>query len=143
MPPPQQALILASLCALIIALPVFFLISAAFLRLACSISGVIAPGFGKAMSITFVADGVSTAGAFFLVYVLTSTNQGNVDAKTLGLIANAVGVPLGAVMSAAIYSGMLPTSFGKGILIWLVQLLMVIGIGVAFTAAFFAISATR
>jgi hypothetical protein len=56
------------------------------------------------------------------------------------IIANAVGAPVGAVMSAAIYCGMLPTSFGKGLLIWLAQLLIVIGIGVVSVVAFFAIT---
>jgi hypothetical protein len=128
--PPQQLLMFVGL-GIVVGVPIFLAISAVILRIACSMSGVSAPGFGKALSVTFVADLVSSLGAFFIGLLLVLTNKYNLDPKTLGLIANGVNFPLGAVMSAAIYSGMLPSSFGKGLLIWFIQFLMVVGVSVA------------
>ncbi len=95
-------------------------IAAIILRLACGVVGVDeTPGLGRAMIIV-------------LGNVLAMICIGFVLGM-VGLGGQAQSSIVGALVSAKVYQSMLPTSFGKGLLIWLAQFVIcaIIGFGLA------------
>jgi len=124
----------------IIGIAIGLAIGAMLLRIACGIvtkSNV--PDFAKAMGIVAVAGVANAALGFFVGLVVGMAMQG--DPEAAQLTAQLLGLPVGAVASASIYMLMLPTDFGKALLIWLVQagivlaIAIVIGIIIGITGA--------
>ena len=96
---------------------------AVILRVACSMVGVDIPEFGRAMMITFLA-WIANAAVVIVIYLVMGAGSGNPQAAQI--TASVLSLPVNLCLSAAIYSFMLETTFGKGILILLVQQLVLI-----------------
>jgi len=113
-------------------------IGAVFLRLACAICRVAAPNFLKAMGIVFIV----TCGKLLVFWVMghafgafTSTaasaglsHGASLRSASAFLTFLFVFGVVSLLLPAAFYQALLPTSFGKGILIELTQGLIVTGI---------------
>jgi hypothetical protein len=134
----------AFLCVVVIGIPIILAIYAFILRLACQIVSAPVPDFGKAMLVVFVNFILGVVVQFGLGFVvgagLAVNNPGPEAANQAQLMVGLISIPLGAVISAGVFSGMLEeVSFGKGLLIWLLQILIAIGIGLAIAAALFVV----
>jgi hypothetical protein len=152
------------LCVMVFAILIGTLIGAVFLRAAIamynamaggrkSLSSVPEPDFGKAMGITFVTMLVNAVVSFGIGFVigtgaqeigqggrepdLVAAAQATGQARRgLDLVASAISFPISLLVMAAMLSGMLPTTFGRAILVTLCYMLIVLlVVGVVF--AFF------
>ena len=113
---------------------------AVILRVACSMVGVDIPEFGRAMMITFLAWIANAAMIIVInlvIVVVMSATGGNPQAAQI--TASVLSLPVILCFSAAIYSFMLETKFGKGILILLVQQVVLIIIAASVYAIVWAI----
>jgi hypothetical protein len=126
----------------VIGLFVGLAIGAVILRAACHFSGVPVPDFGKAMGVVFVTGLLLGLANFGVQVVLgAALGQGDADAKLVAqLISSAVVIPLDFLLAAALYTSMLQgVTFGKGLLIYLIQFLIgvvivIVILGVLFLA---------
>ena len=127
-----------ALMIVIIAIPIVLAIAltigAALLRLGCWVCKVEEPGFLKAMGIVFV-NALANMVVQVLIGVFIGLIAGASGARNLQavqVLATLISLPFVMLVSGGIYCGMIPTSFGKGILIWLVQLAVWIVIALVF-----------
>ncbi|MCY3021969.1 MAG: hypothetical protein NTW87_23405 [Planctomycetota bacterium] len=100
-------------------------IGAVILRLACGLVAAPQPTFGRAMVIVFMS-WLANVAVSFVVALLAGVSMAAGGAPG----TKGVSVVLGALVSAAVYSSMIPTTFGKGLLIWLAQLVIAFVIAV-------------
>lgn len=103
----------------------FFAISAMILRAACGLVGETAPELGRAMMIV----GGAVCVNFVAGLVLSLVGMGDVQIVT---------TPVSAACTAWVYSQMLPTTLGRGFMIWLAQIVVVVILAVV---ASFALAA--
>lgn len=106
-----------------------------FNKLAGPTSAVAEPRFLRAIVISFVALFVNfLVGVLFDIALEISGTAASADSRTMEILGNVVGMPVGMVVMAAILSRMLPTTFGRGLLITICQMLMaaVVGLVLAF-----------
>jgi len=111
--------IFCGLAFLILAIPVVLFIGAVFLRVACAICRVEAPETLKSMGIVFTV-AASNAALLGLVRLMLGDS-----AKSLE-IAELVSTPLQMFAGAALYMLFIPTSFYRGILIWLLWYIVLV-----------------
>lgn len=109
----------------LLAIVVGIAVAAIILRLAAKIVSAPEIPFGKAMLIVVVAFFATAAAGFILGLILGQ-----------GILAQLVSLVVGACVSALIYSKMIPTSFGKGILIYVMQIVVVFVIGLIVAVLF-------
>jgi hypothetical protein len=102
-------------------------LGALLLKVACGMVSAPVPGLGRAMWIVFVAwlanVGASVV-ASLCMGVSANVQQADTTAKSVLLLVS-------VLVQAAVYSSMVPTSFGKGILIWLMQGVIALVVAVA------------
>ncbi len=138
--------LLGVLCALGFGLLVGILFGAVVLRAACSLynklaspqSSVPAPGFGKALGITalsLIANVIAGAllGGVLAGGALAAGAQAKNFAPAAQLIPSLVSLPVGILVMSGLLTVMLPTTFGRALLVTLIQyaIMMVIGVVVA------------
>jgi hypothetical protein len=126
------------LCALAVMLVIGTVIGAIILRAACALynklvggpktpTSVPEPDFGRAMGIIFVAWLVNLAAGFMLSMVFA----GGVGAdRVQTMMAQAISIPIGFLVLAGMIAGMLPTTFGRALLVALLYLLIAVIVGV-------------
>lgn len=140
----------AFFCFLVVLLPIGLAIGALILRWASQIVSAPPPGFGKAMGIVLIVAIINFMiqfGLGFMVGLGLAVGQRPVDPESLKpmqAVVTLISIPLNALVSAGIYSATLEeVSFGKGLLIWLVELLIRIAIALVLVVgiAVFAIMA--
>lgn len=150
---PETA-ILVMLCVLVIAIPLGLVIGAVILRSACHFVGVKVPNFGYAMVVALVRGLANFVVSFMVGFgigmvmgagsaMMKGDKRGNAEAMMMGaqLLSSIVSLLVNMPISAVIYMGMLEAvSFGKGILIYLVELLISIFIGVGIAALIIGMS---
>lgn len=125
------------MCSLVIGLLIGTVIGAVFLRAAIALfnkiagasgppTGVPEPAFTKAMGITFVTSLVSSAVnlIFGLATGAGAAAAGPQAGKGVDMMAQLVSVPIGLIVMAGMLTALLPTSFGKAILVTLLYLLI-------------------
>ena len=134
------AIIGGLLCGLVIAVAIGTLCGAIVLRTACwlynklaggtgSPSAVAEPGFGKAACISFVTTLVQFG-------VGVALSMAGYAAELGDITINCISLPLSLIVAAGMISGMLPTTFGRGILIALLQVGVMIAVGLVLLAIF-------
>jgi hypothetical protein len=114
--------IIGIIVALGLALFLSLLMGAIFLRLACTIARVKGPPFLKAAAVAFVSDVASLGaicGAWLLVWGVAVLVPAPRAVVTLANLA--IGWSAACVVSAWLHKVLLPTTFGKGALIWLIE----------------------
>ncbi len=130
--------IVGLLCGLVGILLVGSLVGAVILRAACSLynkmahreNGVPEPGFGKALGITVVTL-IVNMGAGFVVGLIVggwaaAAGMGQQGAQ---LLSSVISFPIGILTMAGMSTVMLPTSFGRALLVTLIQYAIMIAIG--------------
>lgn len=85
------------------------------------------PGFGKAMGISFVTGLVN-----FGVGIVLGLVGGAV--RTHPLVVQAVSMPVSFLVMGALLAAMLPTTFGKGMVISLLNMAVILGIAILIVA---------
>ncbi len=107
----------------IVSFVVYTLIAAATLQAACNLCQIASPSFGKALLITLAA---YVVGFFIMfVFVVMPTND-------VGQLVSAMLITLAMAVAGIgfTYSKLLPTTFGKGVLIYIVQAILMFAIGI-------------
>lgn len=79
--------------------------------------GVPRPSFERAVLIFFFAALVNTAGSFILFRIVRLVGQASVNSSFWPLTIVFISSPLGVLVLGGICNAMLPTSFGKGLLV--------------------------
>jgi hypothetical protein len=122
-----------ALCALLVAIPLGLLIGSVILRAACSICQVREPDLLSGMGIVFVVGLVNalvllpiTVGVI-AVLAASGANKDELQLAELGV--RVLSLPIQAAISAGLYTAFLKVSFGKGLLIWLTQVLIALVAG--------------
>ena len=107
-------------------------IAGAIFRAACRICNVEnIPSLSASMGIVFLAAVVSTIINFVVGFIIGLVGtEARMGMQELQVLATLVGLPLGMLTSALIYKPFLNASFGKCILVWLMQIVIVIAIGI-------------
>ncbi|MDP7010512.1 MAG: hypothetical protein QF685_03955 [Verrucomicrobiota bacterium] len=107
-------------------------IAAVIFRAACRICNVEnIPGFFGSMGIVLLAQLVSAIISFvvgFVVGLVGSAAQ--IGVQEIQLLATLVSFPVAVLTTALVYKPFLNVSFGKCILVWLLQVVIVIAIGI-------------
>lgn len=130
--------LLSLCCVVVVGIPIALVIWSVILRSACHFVGVCVPEVARGMRIMFVAglvNGIVGFGISLVVGVVwgedptravgrpSSVNRESFQAAQL--LSAALSLPIQALLSARIYSLMLDDcSFGRGFLVWLVQILI-------------------
>jgi len=92
-------------------------------------SSVAAPGFIKALGITFVTALINAAVGIGVALAATATPAVHVlPAGCFGLLAQVVALPLSLLIMAVMLTAMLPTSFGRALVITLLYLMIAIAL---------------
>lgn len=120
------------LVALLLAFAFMVAISAVVLIKACSWAGVEPPGFLRAMGVTVIA-GIASSVPGALVGAVGMATQ------DLGMILALNGLSFAAsvAVQVAVYRAMLTETVGRAIVVWLMNLVIWIGVGIFFAAAGF------
>jgi len=131
------------LCFLVVGVFIGLLIGAVILRAACALYNAMAggkgspyrvpePELGKAMGIVFVTALINYASGF-VIGLMANAGAEATRINPLGpnLLASAISLPLSLLVMAAMLTAMLPTTFGRGILVALCNLLVTILVVVA------------
>jgi hypothetical protein len=106
--------VLAGLVGMVLMLVLFLLIGAVLLMLACKICGVTTPSFFKAVGVTIITGLAGFAVNLVLVFVLRAVGIGPLGIQFVsGLVC--------LVLFALLYVPLLRTSFGKGLLVCIVE----------------------
>jgi hypothetical protein len=117
-------------------LAIFFgvVIGAVILRAACSLfnkmaspqNGVPEPGFGKALGIV-VLNAIASAAAGFPVGMIVGLwgQASGIDEKTTQAVAGLISLPIGFLVMGGLLTLMLPTSFGRALLVTLLQYVVI------------------
>lgn len=105
-------------------------INAGLLMLATRLAGVRVPSFGRAVLIVIVAGLAILAFQFILGIVVRVAMGAQVDpnSETFGLIVGSLSLLATLFVNAWIYSAMLPTSYVKGLIIYIIQVAIVFAI---------------
>ncbi|MCP3902856.1 MAG: hypothetical protein GY715_04395 [Planctomycetes bacterium] len=107
--------------AVLLGLAVGLVVGAILLRFACWVCRVPPPGFFKAAGIAFLAGAGSFAAAFAMsVLIQILGTMITAPPVVFTVVSFAVSALLGMVVSSTIYKLLIPTSWGKATLIWLV-----------------------
>lgn len=125
--------IVASLVGVLVAL----VVGAAILRLACSICGVQDLSFGRAMYVVFI--GWLAGAAIQVALGFAASSMAGAGGGRTSMLLSLAGVPVQFLVIAAVYSALIPTSYLKGLLIYLVQFLIVIAIAAVVFGVLFAV----
>lgn len=104
-------------------------IAAIVLRLACGLVGEQAPDLGRAMVIVLGAMILQFVGGMILGFVGLGSSQ-------------VVGLVVSAIVSAWVYSQMLPTTLGRGLAIWVAQIVVCFVVGFVVAAGVMMIGGT-
>lgn len=120
------------LCSVLFAVGLYLLIGAVILRAACAAYNKLSmpenhveePGIGKGMGILFVALLVQGVAVFALGKVLgvgggIGNGPGFAADRNAQMMTNLIGLPLQLLVMAGLLTAMLPTTFGRAILITL------------------------
>ena len=102
---------------------VMWMAGVAVLRSACGISKAPKPGFVGAMALVLFVGGATAVLQFVLSMTLGMSGLGN-DAHAVTMLRTLLAVPSFMLVAAMIYKMMLPTTFGRGTAICLVQMLV-------------------
>jgi hypothetical protein len=94
---------------------------AVLLRAACSFCKIPEPSFARAWWTSFLCMLVSLAGGVFLGLLLAVTGLPPIAVLPFGMLASMLIIP-------AIYRVTIFVSYGQGILLWFIQLLMMLGL---------------
>jgi len=130
------------ICAGVAIFVVCLLVGTIMLRAACSLFNKLAgeskrvpePGFGKAMGIMLVTLLVNVVvGGVLGLLVLAGGAAAGADQRSMQLLINVVSIPIGFLTMAGMLTVMLPTSFGRALLVTLTQyaIMFLVGIIVA------------
>lgn len=104
-------------------------VTASIFRIACRWAGLEQPRFWPAAGIVLAVGLINVVVGLLAVFLIVMAGAAaRVDPLTLRMIAQAVGVPLGAVISGKMYAFFLKVDFGKGLLIWFYQLLVCVAV---------------
>jgi hypothetical protein len=107
-------------------------IAAVIFRAACRICNVEnIPGFFGSMGIVLLAQLVSTIISFVVGFVIGLVGSAaQIGVHEIQLLATLASLPVVVLASALVYKPFLNASFGKCILVWLLQIVIVIAIGI-------------
>lgn len=123
------------LCLVVFAVAFGLLVGAVIFRAACSIynrlcqpeNRVPDPSFGKAMLIAFVSGVAQNIVGVVIGFAIGIASAGvGLDEDVASIAAGLVSIPFSLLISAAINAWLLPTTFGRGLMVALVQLAIVI-----------------
>jgi hypothetical protein len=138
----------AVLCALVIFIAIGTLIGAVFLRAACALynklvggrrapNSVPEPLLGKAMGITLVTSVVQAIAAFALGIIVGGAGVvGGADPRLVEVVAHLISLPLSLLVMAGMNAALLPTTFGRGILVALCYVVVLIFVAVVLGVLF-------
>jgi hypothetical protein len=149
------ALIGGMICSLVVGLAIGTLIGAVILRAAISLynalvggrdssSSVPEPDFSRACVITFVTTLVQWGVGFVLALVMGAGVEAGAEQERVNWTQQLIAAPVSLIVMAALLSSMLPTTFGRALLVsicyWVVVILIVIvfvliGVVVGFSLA--------
>jgi hypothetical protein len=125
------------LCAWLITIPIVLLVGGLILRVACWISGAAVPPFVYAAFVALLTWFVMALVTFLARLVLgVAAVQWRLTEPQLRLTAVLFGFPVHLLVAAALYSGLLQVSFGKGIIIRLAEVLIALVAGVIITVLY-------
>ncbi|MFN0050749.1 MAG: hypothetical protein ACKV0T_01070 [Planctomycetales bacterium] len=138
------------ICMLVAAVAIGSLIGAIILRAACSLfnrlagssSAVPEPSFGQALGIVFattIANCVVSFGARLVIG--GGAVAGGMSPQTAQIISSLVSLPIGVLVMSAMLMALLPTTFGRGLLVSLLYLLVGILVGLVIGVIIFAVVA--
>ncbi len=124
------------LCSLAFGVAVGTLIGAVFLRAAVALynkmagggrppGGVPEPDFGKALGITFVTTLINIGVGFVIGMVTNTWGAAGPRGKEVDLLAQAISFPLSLLIMTAMLTAILPTTFGRALLVTLCYMLIV------------------
>jgi hypothetical protein len=125
-------------CGAIFCIALGILIGAVIFRAACALynkmaggrgspSSVPEPSFGKAMGIVLLTTLVNGVVGFGIGMVVGIAGVAvHADQKAVTILAQLVSFPVGILVGGGMNAAMLPTTFGRGILVALCQLLIVL-----------------
>ncbi len=146
--PEMAGAALGILCAVVGVLVLGTLVGAVILRAACSLYNKMAsqenrvpePGFGKALGITLVTMIVNVV-VGFMVGLITGGGAAaaGVGAQGAQVISALISLPVGFFVMAGMLTAMLPTSFGRALLVTLVQYAISIAIAIAIGLVVFVV----
>ncbi len=120
----------------IFALVLALLIAAWLLRAACYVLRVHRPSYTRAIQIVLAAWLANLLAGLLLgfVFVIIASTAGQIDPDRLEFLANVTGFTIGALISAWVYMTMLPTSYGKALAIYFVQMLIMFLVALSISA---------
>lgn len=120
------------LSALVSVICVGTLIGAVLLLAACKICRAEEPSFGRAWRISVAAALANSAVGFVIFFAASMKAIANpdLDLKSAQAIAKIVTFGVSVPITTLIYRGMIPTSFGKAILVYLVQVLIIVALAI-------------
>jgi hypothetical protein len=102
------------------------------------------PTFGRAIVISFMALLVNFIVEVLFDIVLINGSAAGTDQRTRDLLDLLVGIPISMTVTAAMLSKMLPTTFGRGFLIAICQMLIALAVAMVLMAIVFVVmGATR
>jgi hypothetical protein len=85
------------------------------------------PSMGKAMGITFVATLSNAVLAFFILLVMAAVaGAAGARQRNAALMAQLIPLPVSLLVMAGVLSGMLPTTFGRALLVTLLYLVVAV-----------------
>jgi hypothetical protein len=125
-----------AICGFVMFIALGALIGAVFLRAAIALynklaggpqsaSSVPEPAFGKAIGINLVAMLIDVALGFLIRLIAgPGTMSADPDSQGFNLGAQLISLPVSLLVTAALLSAMLPTSFGRAILVTLCEILI-------------------
>src|SRR5262245_24340816 len=122
--------IVGVICAGVAVFALCLLIGAVILRAACSLYNKMAgadkrvpePGFGKALGIMVVTLIVNIVVGGVLGLLLAGGGAAaGADQRAMQLLVNVISIPIGFLTMAGMSTVMLPTSFGRALLVTLIQ----------------------
>ncbi len=113
-------------CSILIGL----VLAAAILRAACRLCGVKEPGLFKAVGIALLVTLVQTLVSLPIAMVLAAVGTAHgMPPRDLRILASLAGLPEAILVAAILYVPLLKVSFGKGMLVALVQVLVILVLG--------------
>ena len=137
------------ICAGVAAFVVCLLVGAVVLRAACALFNKLAgqdkrvpePGFGKAMGIVVVTLIVNVVVGGVLGLLLAGGGAAaGADQRSMQLLINVISIPIGFLTMAGMLTVMLPTSFGRALLVTLAQYAIMFAIFLVVGLVVFAVA---
>jgi hypothetical protein len=110
-----------------------WIIAATVLRAGCMFFRAPKPGFVGALTMVLLVAGATMAMQFLMGFTLAMQPLGlDQNPQAADSVRHTFMVPLHMLAAATIYKLMLPTSFGRAMLIWVAQVLMAVALFVVF-----------